>query len=84
MMKPGIYQILGIMAFLTVITATVSGASTQIHLVLYADDGFTVLNETTVDYRWMEANLPVRGDGTTHYYLQGPVFVDNPEDRWPL
>lgn len=82
MMKPGIYQILGILAFLAVIAAPVSGASTQIHVVLYADDGFTVLNETTVDYRWMEANLPVRGDGTTHYFLQGPVFVDDPEDRW--
>jgi hypothetical protein len=81
-MKPGIYHILGILAFFAVIAAPVSGASTQIHVVLYADDGFTVLNETTVDYRWMEANLPVKGDGTTHYFLQGPVFVDNPEDRW--
>jgi hypothetical protein len=27
----------------------------------------------------MEANLPVHGDGTTHYYLQGPVFVDDPD-----
>jgi hypothetical protein len=24
----------------------------------------------------MEANLPVMGDGITHYYHQGPVFVD--------
>jgi PKD repeat protein len=25
----------------------------------------------------MRDNLPVLGDGTTHYYLQGPVFVDD-------
>jgi hypothetical protein len=25
----------------------------------------------------METNLPVMGDGTTHYYHQGPVFVDD-------
>lgn len=30
---------------------------------------------------WMEENLPVMGDGTTHYYLQGPVF-DESEDPW--
>jgi hypothetical protein len=30
---------------------------------------------------WMEENLPVMGDGKTHYYLQGPVF-DESEDPW--
>jgi hypothetical protein len=25
----------------------------------------------------METNLPVLGDGTTHYYHQGPVFIDD-------
>ena len=65
-------------------TITVSGASTEIHIVKYAVDGSTVLNETRIDYRWMEQNLPVKGDGITHYYLQGPVFVDRPEDRWNI
>lgn len=60
----------------------VSAASTEIHIVKYAVDGSTVLNEKRIDYRWMEQNLPVKGDGTTHYYLQGPVFVDNTEARW--
>jgi hypothetical protein len=27
----------------------------------------------------MESNLPVYGDGVTHYYHQGPVFIDNPD-----
>ncbi len=39
----------------------------------------TVLNSTTVDYRWLEANLPVKGDGVTHYYHQGPAFEG---DKW--
>jgi len=37
----------------------------------------TVINETTVTYQWLEANLSVMGDGKTHYYHQGPVFVDD-------
>ncbi len=38
-----------------------------------------VLNTTTVDCRWLEANLPVQGDGVTHYYHQGPAFEG---DKW--
>ena len=53
-------------------------------MVKYAADGTTVLNETTVDYHWMEANLPVQGDGKTHYYHQGPVFVDDKEGQWDV
>jgi hypothetical protein len=34
----------------------------------------TVLNTQNVTYQWLEANLPVQGDGTTHYYHQGPTF----------
>ncbi|MDD1634415.1 MAG: argininosuccinate synthase [Methanomicrobiales archaeon] len=54
-------------------------ATTSVQVVKMAPDGTTVLNETTVTFPWMEANLPVMGDGTTHYYLQGPVFVDDPD-----
>ena len=56
--------------------------TTAIHVVKYATDGTTVINETTVTYQWMEANLPVQGDGKTHYYHQGPVFTDVKEDQW--
>ena len=52
-------------------------ATTQLHIVKYANDGTTILNETTKTYQWLEANLQVFGDGTTHYYHQGPVFIDN-------
>ena len=54
-------------------------ATTELHVVRYAADGVTILNETTVDYTWLEENLPVQGDGVTHYYHQGPVFEG---DKW--
>jgi len=56
--------------------------TTTIHVVKYAADGTTVINETTVDYQWMEGNLPLQGDGKTHYYHQGPVFSEIKEDQW--
>ena len=55
----------------------VTAATTEMHIVRYAADNVTVMNETTVTYQWMEASLPVMGDGATHYYHQGPVFVDD-------
>lgn len=35
----------------------------------------------TYTITWLEENLPVLGDGTTHYYLQGPIF-DESADPW--
>jgi len=64
------------------INAANAAPSTAIHVVKYAADGSTILNETTVTYQWMEAYLPVQGDGTTHYYHQGPVFTDDKEAQW--
>jgi hypothetical protein len=58
---------------------TASAATTQVHIAKYAPDNSTILNETTVTIQWMEGNLPVLGDGITHYYLQGPVFADDPD-----
>jgi len=51
-----------------------AGATDSLHIVKYAEDGITVLEEKTFDYQWMEENLKVYGDGKTHYYHQGPVF----------
>jgi len=59
------------------LTAAVSAGTTQVHIARFAADNVTVINETTVTYLWMETNLPVVGDGKTHYYHQGPVFVDD-------
>ena len=73
-----------------VLVAPGMAATTQVQIVKYANDGTTVLASQTVNYSWMAANLPVWGDGTTHYYAQGPVFVDNTNEtleqelRWRM
>lgn len=62
------------------LTASATAATTEIHLARYANDKVSVINETTVRYQWMETHLPVFGDGIVHYYHQGPVFVDDPDE----
>jgi len=64
------------------VNAAYAAPTTAVHVIKYAADETTVLNETTVTYQWMEANLPVQGDGKTHYYHQGPVFVDDKIGQW--
>jgi hypothetical protein len=65
----------------TIETATVAAAgTTSLHIVKYAADGVTVENQTTIDVATMESTLPVQGDGTTHYYTQGPTF--DPDNLW--
>ena len=72
------FLLLAVLLFCTALFAVpVMAATTQLHIVKYANDGTTILNETTKTYQWMQSNLPVLGDGTTHYYHQGPVFKDN-------
>lgn len=66
--------------FLCLLVAEAPAATTEIHITRYANDGTTLLNETTVTYQWMMDNLPVMGDGVTHYYHQGPVFLDDPDE----
>jgi PKD repeat protein len=73
-----IVQVLLVACMLLLLSVPISAATTQVHLVKYASDGTTVLDEETVTYQSMMANLPVLGDGTTHYFHQGPVFLDDP------
>jgi hypothetical protein len=56
-----------------------TAATTQLHIVKYASDNVTMLNQTTITWQEMERNLPVQGDGIVHYYHQGPVFIDDPD-----
>lgn len=59
---------------------TVTAApTTALNITVFAPDGVTVVNQTTLTYQWMEQHLPVMGDGTTHYYHQGPSFSG---DKW--
>jgi hypothetical protein len=74
---PGAFAcLIGVMILMLVMPVAVyaAGATSTLHIVKYQNDKRTVQSEKTVDYKWMEANLPVHGDGVTHYYHQGPVF----------
>ena len=64
----------GLVIFLVLAVSPACAGTTQIHVIKYAKDGTTVLNETTVMFEWLEANLPVYGDGVMHFYNQGPVL----------
>jgi len=60
-----------------------AGATTELHIKKLASDGVSIIDEKTVDYRWLEANLPIQGDGRTHYYHQGPIFELAWEEKHP-
>ncbi|HRY76139.1 MAG TPA: PKD domain-containing protein, partial [Methanoregulaceae archaeon] len=60
----------------------IAAGTTEVHIVKYANDGVTILDETTKNFTWMMDNLDVYGDGVTHYYMQGPVFNDTIVDTW--
>lgn len=51
-----------------------SDPTTTITINKYDTDGETVIDQVTVDYEYMKDNLPVQGNGITHYYHQGPTF----------
>ena len=70
--------ILSLCLLLALAAPVVAAPTTELHIKKIAADGITILGEKTVDYRWLEANLPVQGDGQTHYYHQGPVFEGDP------
>ncbi len=72
------HQIILVLCILLALAVPAAASTTELHVVRYAADGITVLEEKTVDYRWLEQNLPVQGDGVTHYYHQGPVFAGDP------
>lgn len=63
-----------------ILVAPVSASTTEVTVRRYATDGLTPFTEITKTYQWMRDNLPVYGDGTTHYYGQGPTF--NESDYW--
>jgi len=72
-----IILLLTVLLLYTLLTVPVLATTTEVHLVKYANDGTTILAEKTLTYQEMESTLPIQGDGATHYYLQGPVFVDD-------
>jgi hypothetical protein len=74
--KRDIWAILLILIAVLVFTTpalAVPTPTTSLTVRKLASDG-TVLDERTVDYMWMMTNLPVLGNGVTHYYHQGPLY----------
>ncbi|MCE5338843.1 MAG: PEGA domain-containing protein [Methanomicrobiaceae archaeon] len=70
--------ILSLCLLLALAAQVTAAPTTELRVAKIAADGVTVIDEKTVDYRWLERNLPVQGDGVTHYYHQGPVFEGDP------
>jgi hypothetical protein len=54
-----------------------AAATTSITVTKYANDRTTIISQITIDYQTMQSTLPVQGDGTTHYFMQGPSFDAN-------
>jgi uncharacterized repeat protein (TIGR02543 family) len=52
----------------------------EVHIIKYASDRTTILDEITVDYTWMQDNLNVIGDGTTVYKYE--AITNSPDDVW--
>jgi len=78
----GFCSILCLFLLCSLFVLPAAAASTECTVVRY-NAGGSVAAEKTVGYEWMEANLPVQGDGTTHYYHQGPVFEGAWEEAHP-
>jgi PKD repeat protein len=53
----------------------------KLHIVKYDTDGTTIVKEVTIDYHYMEDNLPVIGDGVTSFYVYQGLTMD-PNDLW--
>jgi hypothetical protein len=68
---------------LVVIPVNAADITTEVTVTKLANDGTTVLDQVTVTVEEMmadSAELPVYGDGVTHYYFQGPSF--DPANLW--
>jgi len=62
------------------ISSLASAETTSLTITRLASDRKTVLAQETFDYTWLMENVKVMGNGTTHYYHQGPVFVDDDDE----
>jgi DMSO/TMAO reductase YedYZ molybdopterin-dependent catalytic subunit len=68
---------------ISALPAKAASATTSLHIIKYDTDGSTILAETTVTIADLETGTdhpPVQGDGTTHYYTEGPTY--DPDNLW--
>jgi hypothetical protein len=73
----GLLLVFSVLPVLSDFPVLATSPTTSVTVTKYAADGTTVIDQTTVTWEWMEDNLPVQGDGITHYYHQGPTFDKN-------
>ncbi|WP_220682499.1 NosD domain-containing protein [Methanofollis formosanus] len=81
-MKRGMLLFFILLAGLLLVAPAMAGpqtGTTELTITKLAKDG-SVIAQKTVDYEWMEKNLPVLGDGKTHWYMQGPTFDE--DNKW--
>lgn len=73
---------------LVIAPAMAADVTTSVTVTKLANDGTTVLDQVTVTVEEMMAGspeLPIYGDGETHYYFQGPTFdLENMWDQTEL
>ncbi len=61
-------------------TLTSAEPTTSVTITKYASDGTTIITQATKTPAELETELPVSGDGATHYWMQGPTFYA--ENLW--
>jgi hypothetical protein len=74
--------VFSLMPFMPV-SPVLADVTTSVTVTKLANDGTTILDNVTVTLEEMMADsseLPIYGDGTTHYYFQGPSF--DPDNMW--
>ncbi|MGI5922219.1 MAG: DUF1533 domain-containing protein, partial [Syntrophomonadaceae bacterium] len=72
---------LGLFVLIAAVPQSAFAATTELTITKYANDGKTILKQEKINYNWLENNIDVMGDGETHYYHQGPVFIDDPDEE---
>jgi len=72
-----------LMAVIAVAEPVLASGTANLHIKKLAPDGTTIISEKTLNYKWLmdPGNIPVMGDGTTRYYHQGPVFIDDADEE---
>ncbi|MCW4015044.1 MAG: hypothetical protein NWF06_01620 [Candidatus Bathyarchaeota archaeon] len=71
------------MVSLAIVPVMASDVTTEITVTKLANDGTTIIEQVTITVEEMMAGtseLPIYGDGVTHYYHQGPTFDE--ENMW--
>ncbi|MBN2098202.1 MAG: hypothetical protein JW753_01250 [Dehalococcoidia bacterium] len=71
--------VLSLLPALVAPAPAVAAPTTSVTINKYNAYG-TLISTATRDWEWMMNNLPVYGDGATHYYMHGPTFDDSSYD----